>query len=562
MSREAAKGAKEKALYPETTIESAALFAERTRAEVEAATFDCDEEPLQITISLGATALEPSDTLETLVAHADANQYKAKENGRNRGSVPSCSESPELVSAMSLSTSQPVWPQCRLRRRLPENADVSIDQSVTYCPSTRRLGWTPLVILLVSMAVGCGDRYEPKATVDGVFQPTVNAPDGSHCVQIVGHRANWLSYPTVEPTICQPIRISEIGVMTLEPAWVTPEEKLEVARLEFDDGSAFFSTAHLRDVGRFEYSERSLTLNDWLRHNHFTITGLAFIGFVVAVSISLRAYAKTLRRRRERDQTKAAAAAKASAQAAAASARAVARAAALGKLSRFAADAQRATDSLPIILGEAEITLDRAQAELGSLLPSPFWEAMEDALGNLRAFLHALSIIDSRRTEYRTQSAQLESPVPAFTLGVSVLPDPAATQSRLNRLYREAQSIPHFSIVYEQRRTTAVLIAGFRSLGQAIERLGDRIVDEIGSLAASLDCRLASLESSLESSATAAAEQSAALRAQLQSAVDANDAILGQLHQDAEARSETERQALRMLDNIQHRRKPTIFDRP
>jgi PleD family two-component response regulator len=51
---------------------------------VESATFDYDEEPLQITISLGATALEPSDMLETLVTRADANQYKAKQEGRNR----------------------------------------------------------------------------------------------------------------------------------------------------------------------------------------------------------------------------------------------------------------------------------------------------------------------------------------------------------------------------------------------------------------------------------------------------------------------------------------------
>ncbi|MEA2235662.1 MAG: hypothetical protein QOC81_386 [Thermoanaerobaculia bacterium] len=71
-------------VLPETTIESAALFAERIRAEVETATFDYDEEPLQITISLGATTLEPSGTQDTLVARADANQYKTKEEGRNR----------------------------------------------------------------------------------------------------------------------------------------------------------------------------------------------------------------------------------------------------------------------------------------------------------------------------------------------------------------------------------------------------------------------------------------------------------------------------------------------
>src|SRR5207249_3913122 len=106
------------------------------------------------------------------------------------------------------------------------------------------------------------------------------------------------------------------------------------------------------------------------------------------------------------------------------------------------------------------------------------------------------------------------------------------------------------------------LVAGFRSLGQAVERLGYQIVDEIGSLTTSLGSRLDSLEKSLESSATAAAERSVALRTQLQSAVGSSDTLRRQLHQDAEAHSETERRALRMLDNIQHRRKPSIFDRP
>ena len=117
-------------------------------------------------------------------------------------------------------------------------------------------------------------------------------------------------------------------------------------------------------------------------------------------------------------------------------------------------------------------------------------------------------------------------------------------------------------MVYEQRRTNAILIAGFSSLGQAIEHLGERIVTAISGLAVSLDCRLASLEASLESTANAAAKQSATLRAELQRSTGVNDAVLGQLRQDAEARTESERLALRMLDNIQHRRKPTMWDRP
>jgi two-component system cell cycle response regulator len=71
-------------VLPETTIEEAALFSERIRAEVERASFDYDGEPLRATISLGAAALEKGETLESLFARADSNLYRAKEGGRNR----------------------------------------------------------------------------------------------------------------------------------------------------------------------------------------------------------------------------------------------------------------------------------------------------------------------------------------------------------------------------------------------------------------------------------------------------------------------------------------------
>jgi diguanylate cyclase (GGDEF)-like protein len=74
-------------VLPETSVDDAALFCERIRAAVESETFEFDGEPLRATISLGATALEASDTIETLIARADANLYRAKEMGRNRVEV-------------------------------------------------------------------------------------------------------------------------------------------------------------------------------------------------------------------------------------------------------------------------------------------------------------------------------------------------------------------------------------------------------------------------------------------------------------------------------------------
>gem|GEM_PF-3008314 len=358
-------------------------------------------------------------------------------------------------------------------------------------------------------------------------------------------------HKTIHPTVCEPMRVSELGVYTYGGGWSRPGVRAEVGRLEFADTGVLVESNDLRHFGTFNYQDRDATLDDWTRNNPIKTILLVLIGLSVTVTILVGVVKRDYRRRRERERLEVEAAAQAAA-----------RAAALAKLRQSVVDAQGAASSLPIILGEAEITLDRAQDELECGLYSPFWEVLEAATAKLNEFNQLLMLIEQRRTTYRTQAAILGGDAPGFSLGVSVLPDPSATHSRLVALYRKAQSNPHFAMVYEQRRTNAILIAGFRSLGQAIENLGDRIVTAISDLAVSLDCRLASLGSSLESTAKAAAEQSAALRAELQRSTGVNDAVLGQLRQDAEARTESQRLALRMLDNIQRRRKPTMWERP
>ena len=71
-------------VLPETSVEEAALFCERIRADVEREQFEFDDEPLHATISLGAAALEASDSVDALVARADGHLYRAKQAGRNR----------------------------------------------------------------------------------------------------------------------------------------------------------------------------------------------------------------------------------------------------------------------------------------------------------------------------------------------------------------------------------------------------------------------------------------------------------------------------------------------
>ncbi len=60
-------------------------LAERIRQEIHEAIFQCQEEDISVTISIGvAIQRNPSQTLEGLIARADYALYQAKANGRNR----------------------------------------------------------------------------------------------------------------------------------------------------------------------------------------------------------------------------------------------------------------------------------------------------------------------------------------------------------------------------------------------------------------------------------------------------------------------------------------------
>jgi len=71
-------------VLPETTLRAAEIFCERVRAEIEKTELDWDGAPLRITVSIGIASLTPEDSVQSLVARADAHLYEAKQQGRNR----------------------------------------------------------------------------------------------------------------------------------------------------------------------------------------------------------------------------------------------------------------------------------------------------------------------------------------------------------------------------------------------------------------------------------------------------------------------------------------------
>ncbi|MEC8861129.1 MAG: diguanylate cyclase [Pseudomonadota bacterium] len=71
-------------LMPEINAEQALLAAERIRRAVSARPFEIDGLSLSITISLGVAEYAGEENPESLIARADKNLYRAKDEGRNR----------------------------------------------------------------------------------------------------------------------------------------------------------------------------------------------------------------------------------------------------------------------------------------------------------------------------------------------------------------------------------------------------------------------------------------------------------------------------------------------
>ena len=243
----------------------------------------------------------------------------------------------------------------------------------------------------------------------------------------------------------------------------------------------------------------------------------------------------------------------------------------LTEISRLVTSAKKSASRLPIQIAEAELALDKAEQELAEGLYSPFWEAMEHAATQVGNYDRKLRGILDAREQHCRLAPPLAPDAEDFSLGISILPDPAETIQRMNALYRQAQKDPHFAQVYEQRRINATLIEGFRSLGDAVSSLGGRLEFALRSLRSHLDYRLADVTTVLRESADRMQEQQSALLAEAESARhearEANSELTTVAREAAEqsavraekeaaSRRKHEAETREMLDNIQRRRKP------
>lgn len=146
---------------------------------------------------------------------------------------------------------------------------------------------------------------------------------------------------------------------------------------------------------------------------------------------------------------------------------------------------------------------------------SPFWSAIEQSYAALGEYLgcadgisslartHAKQVAELPRN-FRLNPGQLQFPV---ELDVNAVREQhEAILRKLDPLVYEAQKKETFAIIWEQRRTTAAVVAGFKNLEAAIGQMASRLSSALDGLGHTLAVQQQETASALSSmSSTAAA---------------------------------------------------------
>lgn len=180
-------------------------------------------------------------------------------------------------------------------------------------------------------------------------------------------------------------------------------------------------------------------------------------------------------------------------------------------------------ESLPNNVISAERFLDQAQADFAEGVFAPFWDDIEKSAKRLGRFDEAVRGIGENWSRYNETIKQYEGTPPAFPIergSVEKLQVAEGTAQRMKALVRNAQRDFQFATIYEQRKTNQILVAGFKSLAQALDQMTSKIQESIADVSEAL-CE--STEEAMKASSEATGRQE---------------------------------KALKMLDNIQRRRRP------
>lgn len=183
---------------------------------------------------------------------------------------------------------------------------------------------------------------------------------------------------------------------------------------------------------------------------------------------------------------------------------------------RIIAESRVATNQfawMPVRLQNAAQRTAQARATFRDGAFSPFWSAIESAYSELANYRALADSIGDRAATHASLVRQLgttDSELTTFpvTLDVAQIQQQhRLILAQLDAIVYEAQKQPTFAMIWEQRRTTAAVIEGFRNLEDAVHSMGDRVTSSITHLGSQLHASNDSIASAI--GAQTAAQSSA-----------------------------------------------------
>jgi hypothetical protein len=222
---------------------------------------------------------------------------------------------------------------------------------------------------------------------------------------------------------------------------------------------------------------------------------------------------------------------------------------ALGGIKEVSAKAISEYETLPVFLKSAENYLDQAEQDFREHAYSPFWDSIERAAFELGKYSTSIKRIEYQASQYADLVKTYTETAPPFSLSknaVNKLKVMEGTDQRMKRIVREAHKDPNYSVIYEQRRTNQILIAGFNNLASAIYEMSSAVNASIDHLSASIDGLDAEFGRTVGG---------------LRDSIDNMNSNSDRQHQEymvtiAEQR-QREDKTIQLLDNIYRGRKPT-----
>lgn len=182
-------------------------------------------------------------------------------------------------------------------------------------------------------------------------------------------------------------------------------------------------------------------------------------------------------------------------------------------------------------LSQATSYLQHAEEEYNANAFSPFWDAIEGAARSLADHNKNVKQLSKNAEWYYKNLHGRKHTFPPFPIQPNMLPNVLPVLNEFRRVVRLGQTNFQFAQIWEHYKDRQVMMAGFRYFGEAISNLRGTIEHSISDLQASITSSLA--KSIIEE-------------------INTRDVIA-----DAgEKLNERLLEQSRMLDNVQHNRKP------